>query len=143
MPQYVHSDRSLIFSYDSAQSTVEGRTVSTSEALHMVDSFSILLPSGTGSVQLWANNSNPTTQNRVFGGNQYGTLIGNSMNLVVNNSSFSANWVNITNVPGIVILSSSGFFVEGQFRFIRLQGASLTGFAGAIGYMWHSDCMND
>ncbi len=141
----------LFFAYNVAQSAIEGRTVSNPHVGGTYQSFSILLPSGTGSLQLWANNgqeyinysqSVDLTQTHPNypgpGGQSWESLSANN----VINPAFSGLWINITSAP-VVQISASGFFVgDCTFKYVRLQGTGLTGStSSAVGYFWTSDCV--
>lgn len=144
MPVQVPSDSAKSFYRDATQTTIEGRDVSQMHQLHMANSFSILLVGGTtAGLTLWANNSNPTLDDRRFPETAY-LQVGSDMSTtglgIVYNLPFSSNWVNITTAPNVTV-SASGFFgSDSAFRYIRLQGAALT--ASVVGYMWDTDSVS-
>ena len=140
MPHFLSHDRELNFFYDYGSSTAENRFVSNIMIVAHSYNSTIIIPSTTANLELWANNS------RVFDRivQQYNTnfdvQFADAMDKWDNlNSSFSGNWVNITNTP-FVEKSSNMFIINAPIRYVRLQGGALTGSASAsIGYLWTSN----
>jgi len=140
MPHFVNVDREFSFSYAIGTSTAENRFVSNLQNVSHAENAAIIIPSGTAGFELWANNSKPFLKAMPPYMTNYNIDYDNARALSeIFDASFSAHWVNITNAP-YVYHTDKTFMIDAPFRFLRLQGSSVSGSSSAaIGYLWSSN----
>lgn len=135
MPKFIYTDSDFPFAVDVNTSAVENRAVSNRHDVVNGSKITVFLPAGTGGFEIWANIGKDYTR---FVQEGYATHLNpdylslSSFNEAV--ASFSGLWFNITNHP-TVLKASNAFYVDGTYRFVRLQGDSVSG-GTTLGYLW-------
>ena len=134
----IYGDNQIGFWFDQNWTNILGVTSSTAgvSALYFTNLFatsdsyknSLLLPSGTAGITIWANNTAPYSHamNDPFAImlNQWYFHYYNNSSLV--NPGFVQNWVNISNDPDIS-WGASAAYINSTYRFLQL------GFSGGVG----------